>query len=238
MEKDKKIKIYLGLIYLTIIVIFLLFLFSKYSLNEIASYNFLKLNSHYFLTLKEGNYILISILFILFGIFWTVLAGFAMPIMLISGFIFGKWIGTLFSLLGLSIGATIFYIIIKYFFLDLIKEKFSKKFSWLENKFKKNELIYLLLYRCVGGLPFQIQNILPALFNVKIKNYFLSFLGLVPQIFIWCSLGSGLEKVIEENISTPSIIEIFSTPDIYKPIIGFVILLIIVMFIKNRYFKN
>ena len=94
------------------------------------------------------------------------------------------------------------------------------------------------MYRCVGGLPFQIQNILPALFNVKIKNYFLSFLGLVPQIFIWCSLGSGLEKVIEENISTPSIIEIFSTPDIYKPIIGFVILLIIVMFIKNRYFKN
>ena len=61
---------------------------------------------------------------------------------------------------------------------------------------------------------------------------------MAPQIFIYVSLGSGLEKIIKDNLQTPTLFELFISPDIYIPIIGFIILLIISIIIKNIFYKN
>jgi len=239
MEKDNKVKIYIGLIYILIISLFLWLLFNKFTISEITSYDFLRLQQNYLFSLKEKNLILISTIYVLATIFWTLMCGFGSIPILISGFIFGKWIATLLSLIGLVTGATLFYLLAKYFFKDLILEKFSKKFSWLFNKFKQNELIIFIIFRAASGIPFQIQNILPVLFDVKIKNFIMgSFLGMTPSIFIFCALGEGISKVINQNISTPSILQIVSTPDIYLSIIGFIIFLIFVILMKNKFLKN
>ena len=50
MEKDKKIKIFLGFSYLIIIILLLLIIFSKYSLSDIASYEFIKINREYLIS--------------------------------------------------------------------------------------------------------------------------------------------------------------------------------------------
>ena len=83
--------------------------------------------------------------------------GFGSPVALMGGFIFGKWIGTLVVVLGLSIGATFLYIFGNYFLKQLIREKFLNKFKNLEIKFKQSEFIYLLIYRFIGGIPWQLQ---------------------------------------------------------------------------------
>ena len=142
MKKDKKIKIYLCLIYFLILSIFLWVFFSKFSINEIISYDFIKNNRDYLISIKESNYFLVSVLFILFTIIWVLLLGFGSPIVLIAGFIFGKWSGTLLATVSLTLGATILYLFANYFMKDLIEEKFSKKFSNLNDKFKKNEFIF------------------------------------------------------------------------------------------------
>ena len=97
MEKANKIKLFIGLSYLILIAIsiFLYFFFSKYSFQEITSYDFIKNNRNYFFELKEANLILIAILFIIFTIIWVLAAGFGSPMALIGGFIFGKWVGVL-----------------------------------------------------------------------------------------------------------------------------------------------
>ena len=69
-------------------------------------------------------------------------------------------------------GATILYIFGNYFLKEIIKEKFINKFKNLEIKFKKSEFIYLLVYRFIGGIPFVLSNVLPCIFNVKVKNFF------------------------------------------------------------------
>ena len=126
--------------------------------------------------------------------------GFGSPIALLGGFIFGKWIGTFVVVLGLSIGATFLYIFGNYFLKDLMKEKFLNKYKNLEIKFKKSEFFYLLIYRFIGGIPWQLSCILPTIFNVKVINFFFaSFIGIIPQIFLAVSIGSGLEKVIDQN---------------------------------------
>ena len=58
-----------------------------------------------------------------------------MPIMLFAGFIFGKWIGTIYAIFALTTGAVFLYLFSNYFLKDLIEEKFSKKFKWLYEKY-------------------------------------------------------------------------------------------------------
>ncbi len=239
MKKEKKIKIFLALIYLIIISCFLWVFFNNFSISEISSYEFIKNNHNYFDQIRNKNFFLISILFFLFTVIWVLLLGFGSPILLVSGFIFGKWIGSIYAVIGLTTGATLFYLIVIYFFKDLVEKKFLKKFSNLSEKFKKNEFYFFLIYRFVGGIPFVISNIVPVLFNVKIKNFiFGSLFGMYPQIFVWTALGEGLNQIIEKNAETPSISKILFSSEIYTPIIGFIILLLIGIIIKNIYYKN
>ena len=52
----------------------------------------------------------------------------------------------------------------------------------------------------MAGVPFSLQNILPAIFNVNIKKFSIcSFIGLVPWAFIFAYTGNGVEKILEFN---------------------------------------
>ena len=240
MEKAKKIKIYVGLFYLTAVCLFLYFFFSKFSLQELTSYDFIRENRSYFAELKNSNLFLLSLIFLGLTILWVFpFLGFGSPVALLGGFIFGKWIGTLLVVLGLSIGATFLYLFGNYFLKDLIREKFLNKFQKLEKKFQKSEFIYLLIYRLVGGIPWQLQCLLPILFNVKLKNYFIStILGVVPSCFLMVSIGSGLEKIIDQNSEIPGIKDIIFSPDIYVPILAFIGLIIVTIFLRKVFYKN
>ena len=239
MQKTKNIKIIIGLFYLILLFIFLYLFFSKFTLEEITTYKFIQTNREYLANIKQTNTILLLFAFLIFTIIWVLILGFASPILLAAGFIFGKWLGVLLAVGSLSIGATILYIFAGYFFKDLIKEKFLNKFKNLETKFKKNEFIFFLVYRFVGGIPFQIANLLPILFNVKRKNYFFgSFLGLMPQGFIIAALGSGISEIIKINDSMPSMIELLSSSEIYLPVVGFIFLVFLTIFLKKIFYKN
>ena len=239
MEKDKKIKIFLGLVYLLIIILFLGIIFNQFTLDELSSYDFIKRNSQYLILAKESNLFFASVIFLVFTIIWVLLLGFGTPIFLVGGFIFGKWIGTLLVVFGLSLGATLLYILANYFFKDLIREKFSKKFYVLNEKFKKNEFLFFLIYRFVGGIPFFLSNILPTLFNVKIKNFFFgSLIGMTPQLFIGASLGSGIEKIIKTNEDMPSFFILLTSKEIYIPIIAFIIFIILAYILRKNFYKK
>ena len=239
MEKSKKVKITLGLFYLLVVSTFLYFFLSKFTLEELTSYEFIKNNRDYFFGLKETNLLLLSVIFIFLTIVWVLMAGFGSPVALLAGFIFGKWLGIIILILGLSVGATILYIFGNYFLKEVIKEKFLNRFKNLEIKFKKSEFIFLLVYRFVGGIPFAIQNLLPCLFNVKISNFFWSTLiGIIPSTFLIVSIGSGLEKIINQNLEAPKLLEIIYSPDIYVPMIAFAALIIITIITRKIFYKK
>ena len=239
MEKSKKVKIILGLFYLLVVSSFLYFFLSKFTLEELTSYEFIKNNRDYFFGLKQTNLFLISLIFLIATIVWVVMAGFGLPVALLAGFIFGKWIGIFVLIIGMTIGATILYMLGNYFFKEIIKEKFLNKFKNLEIKFKKSEFIYLLVYRFVGGVPFALSNVLPCIFNVRASNFFwATLIGLTPQLFLVVSIGSGIEKIIEQNLETPRITDLIYSPDIYIPMFTFVGLIIITIITKKIFYKN
>ena len=240
MEKNTKIKLYVGISYLILLSAFLFFFFSKFSLQQITSYDFIKENSLYLVEFKNSNLFLVSIIFLVLTILWVFpFLGFGSPIALLGGFVLGKWIGTIVVVLGLSIGATFLYIFGNYFLKELIEEKFLKKFQNLQIKFKKSEFLYLLIYRFCGGIPWQLSCILPTIFNVKISNlFFATLIGIVPQIFLVVSIGSGLEKAIDKSSEVPNITDIILLPEIYIPILSFFTLILLTIFLRRIFYKN
>ena len=240
MEKAKKIKLFIGLSYLILVITFLILFFSKFSLQEITSYDFIKENRLYFLELRSSNLFILSLIFIFLTILWVFpFLGFGSPIALLGGFIFGKWIGTIVVVLGLSIGATMLYAFGNFFLKEIIREKFLNRFKNLEIKFKNSEFIYLLIYRFVGGIPWQLSCLLPTIFNVKVKNFFFaSFIGIIPQIFLAVSIGSGLEKVIDKNSELPNLKDLIFSKEIYVPMLAFVGLVLICIFLRKLFYKN
>jgi uncharacterized membrane protein YdjX (TVP38/TMEM64 family) len=126
-----------------------------------------------------------------------------------------------------------------YFLKDFIREKFLNKYQSLEMKFKKSEFIYLLIYRFIGGIPWQLSCLLPTLFNVKVKNFFFAtIIGIIPQIFLAVSIGSGIEKIIDQNSKIPKITDVIFSPDIYIPILAFFGLILFTIFLRKIFYKN
>ena len=163
-----------------------------------------------------------------------------MPLLLFSGFVFGKWWGILIVLTATTIGATFLYMLVGFFFRDSVKEKLAPKFSKLKEFFIKNDILYFTSFRFVGGggAPYAVQNVLPILFDMPIKNYIIAtFIGSLPSMFVTVALGSGIEKVIDENVQLSFYTVLFS-PEIYIPIIAFFIILIIAFIIKKFYFRH
>ena len=239
MNKEKKIKIFLGSAYILIVSIFLWIFFSKFSFQDFSSYELIRDNRDTLEQVKNSNIFISSILFLLGTIIWVLLLGFGSPVFLVGGFIFGKWLGTLIIVFGLSIGATFLYMFANYFLKDLIEEKFSSRFNNLTEKFKENEFTFFLIYRFIGGIPFFISNILPTIFNVKIRNFFLgSVIGMTPQLFVGASLGAGLNKILEENSEAPSLLQLLLTPDIYLPIIGIIILVLNGFLLRKKFYSK
>ena len=239
MNREKKIKLFLGSAYILIVLVFLMIFFNNFSLQNFSSYELIRQNRDALENFKNSNIFLSSIIFLIGTIVWVLLLGFGSPVFLVGGFIFGKWLGTLLVVFGLSIGATLLYMFANYFLKNLVEEKFSSRFSNLTEKFKKNEFVFFLIYRFIGGIPFFISNILPTIFNVKLKNFFLgSIIGMTPQLFVGASLGAGLSKILEENSEVPSVLELIFSPDIYLPILGIIVLVIIGFLLKKNFYTK
>ena len=238
MKTSNKYKFLLGFSYILILSVFLYFIFSNFSFQDIGNYNFIKDNREFFVKLKEKNVLILATIFIFFTIIWVLLLGFGSPICIVGGFIFGTWLGTILVVISLTIGATSLYVFCNLFFKDLVKKNFLNRFKYLEDKFKRNEFIFFLIYRFVGGIPFAIQNLLPVIFNVKLKSYFYgTLIGLFPQVFVVVSLGSGFDKLIGENETMPEIKDILFSPNIYIPIISITLILLIAFFMRKKFIK-
>tara|TARA_B100000674_G_C37599695_1_gene804752 strand:+ start:17 stop:739 length:723 start_codon:yes stop_codon:yes gene_type:complete len=237
---SKNLKLFLGISYLTILFAFLYFIFTGIEisrLNDFSYYKELQEDLNYFAT---SNKITNLIYFFVFAIFWVALLGFGSPILIISGILFGQWLGTLISVVSISVGALILYSIGNFFFRDLLKKILEQKFNKHILLFKKNEFYYFFIYRFIGGLgvPFGLQNLIPILFGMKKLNYFLSsFFGFIPGFFIFNTIGAGLNSYVEQSDEF-SMIDFVLSPDIYSPIFMFTFLMIISLILKKKFFDD
>ena len=238
MKKSKNVKIILGLLYLIVISSFLYILLSKFSLEDISSIKIIQSNADRLNELKSNNLLGMAIFFFIFTILWVSLLGFGSPIILIGGFIFGKWLGTFLVTISLSVGALCLYLMGKYFFYELLKKNLLNRFKKFKKMFNNNHLTIMIIFRFFGFVPFFVANLLPVIFNINIRNYFLgTFIGILPSVFIMSSFGSGLSEALFKFETFPSIFLLLALPEIYFPILGFVVVMLISIIFKKNFYK-
>jgi len=237
---NKNIKITLGSIYLIILITFLYFLLSKFDISRISDFSYYKEIQINLEEIIGENLIINFILFSAFSVIWVVLLGFGSPLLILSGILFGKWVGTTISTASISVGALSLYIIASYFFKDLVNQILKDKFEKYIERFQKNEFYYFFAFRLAGGLgiPFFLQNVLPVIFKMKNYNYFFaSFFGFIPSFFIWNTIGSGINKFIKEADEF-NFINLILSREIYFPLIIFIILILGSLIVKKKFFND
>ena len=237
---SKNLKIFLGISYLLLLFAFLYFIFTAIEINRLKDFSYYKEIQTNLDNFISANILINIFYFFIFSIIWVALLGFGSPILIISGILFGQWLGTLVSVVSISFGALILYSIGIFFFRDLVRAILEKKFEKYIQLFQKNEFFYFFIFRFIGGLgvPFGLQNLIPILFNMKKINYFLSsFFGFIPSMFIMNTIGAGLNSYVESADSF-SIINLIFNPGIYLPILLFIGLMIISLLIKKKFFDN
>ena len=237
---SKNLKIFLGISYLILLFVFLYFIFTDIEITKLNDFSYYKdlqgdLSNH-----MSEKIITNIIYFFIFAVIWVALLGFGSPLLIISGILFGKWVGTLISVISISVGALILYVIWNFFFRDLVKKILEKKFEKYIFLFKKNEFYYFFIYRFIGGLgvPFGLQNLIPILFGMKKLSYFFSsFFGFIPGFFIFNTIGSGLNSYVAQSEKF-NMIDFILSPAIHSPILMFACLMIISFIIKKKFFDD
>ena len=125
----KKLKLFLGISYLLILFTFLYFVFLQVEvsrLNDFSYYKELQVNVD---GLIGDKFYINLLIFFVFSTMWVMLLGFGSPLLIMSGILFGKWIGTCVSVISITIGALILYSIANFFFKDLINNLLKKNFQ-------------------------------------------------------------------------------------------------------------
>ena len=235
MNRLSKIKTFLGLMYL-MVVTSVVIAFFYYGANTFLSPSYLIENKNYIFGLRDQNLILIGSVYFFFAIVWVFLMGFGTSIIIFAGFAFGTVLGSDLSIFSFTIGATLLYCFANHYFKDLVEKYLGNKYSKLRNNINENELSYLFSLRVVPGIPFPIKNLLPVLFNMKIKNYFIATLfGEAVPIIISVSIFSGISSAFQSNKEFS--LNLLFAPEIFFPLLALAIMSLVANYIKKKYFN-
>ena len=180
--------------------------------------------------------ILSFILTILIVVLLVSVMGPITPICVLAGFYFGFYEGLIISIIGETIGAVIVFLYERYLFKEYFLRILGERFSNFKNGFNKNAISYLMFIRVIGGTPFGVQNLLPAILDMKLKDYFIATIfGVIPWAYILVSLGNGLSDIVEaEQFDSSMLLKAeYVTPLI---VIAFIVILpVVYKLIKKRF---
>lgn len=181
------------------------------------------------------NALLAAVAFVLV---YVVAVAFSMPgavfLTLSGGFLFGAPVGTLLTVIGATIGATLIFLFAKTIFGDNALDRFGAPAAKLADGIRRNAGSYLLVLRLVPLFPFFLVNLVPAFVGVPLATYVLTtFFGIIPGTAVFSLAGSGLGSVLDQGGAiTPSSI---LTPQIIGGLVGLAALSLAAIPIKKRF---
>jgi uncharacterized membrane protein YdjX (TVP38/TMEM64 family) len=150
---------------------------------------------------------------------------------LIAGFIFGSVMGSVIVILSYSIGSVLNFLLIRFFFKDMLIDRFEKFKAIIHGSGSYGLLMNLIGLRLIAVIPFWILNIAAALLNVRLSTFLIStVIGIIPSSIIYAVIGAGVHDtfLMQEELTAGALLN----PKIWLPIIFMAILLLLPNFIK------
>lgn len=143
--------------------------------------------------------------FILLFALATVLFVPGLPITVLAGMLFGAFWGTVYVVIGSTIGVSLAFLIGRYIGRDFVKKMADKnpRMSKLDNYIKKQGNTILIISRLVPLFPFNLQNYVYGITDIEFGTYFwYSLLFMVPGTIIYTCFGAlafssmAMDKII------------------------------------------
>lgn len=196
-------------------------------------------NQEFLKAFVADNYILAVVGFV---VIYAVLVAISVPgagfLSIFAGFLFGLTTGVPAVIIGATIGATILFLVVRSAFGAGLAAKAGPFMAKFEKGLKENELSYLFILRLVPIFPFFIVNIVPPLFDVKLRNYVLTtLLGIIPGSFVYVSVGNGIGAALSAGQDVP-LSGLMFRPAVILPILGLILLSMIPVAYKKLSNKN
>lgn len=207
--------------------------FFALGLDRYLTFEALRDNRHLLMTLVEDHAVLMALGFVAVYALATALSLPGGAILSITGgFLFGSILGTLWIVVGATIGATAIFVIARTALGESLRDRAGPWLKKMEDGFKENALSYLLVLRLVPLFPFFVVNLVPALLGVPLRTYILgTFIGIIPGAFVFASVGAGLGSVFdsEEGFSPASAL----TPEVITALVGLSVLSLVPVVYKK-----
>ncbi len=152
----------------------------------------------------EENYLLAVFFYLLFTILGSSLL--ALPgvtFAVISTGLFGPWIGSLYCLVGTTIGATMSFLLSRYLLKDSVENLVKKNprlYDIILETNSEKEFLILMITRLLPIFPFNLQNFAYGITNVSLVTYTVgTFLFMIPGIIIFSIATEGLINAESRN---------------------------------------
>jgi len=140
-----------------------------------------------------------------------------------GGFLFGTVSGTVYSVVGATLGACGAFLATRYLAGDRLRARAETWIGTMDAGFRANAFNYMLVLRLLPVFPFWLVNVVPALLNVRLRTFLVgTLLGIIPGAVVYALLGNGLGAVIAAG-EKPDLDIVFE-PQVLAPIIGLALL--------------
>ena len=137
------------------------------------------------------------LVFALIYVFWVSCLLPGSWLSMLSGFLYGTWLGSSVVFLGAFLGAHLTFYLGRTFLKEWAQKKVSNfpKVQIMEKAVKREGLKVILLTRLSPLFPFGLLNFTYGLGGVKIRDFTIGMIGILPGTILYCSLGSLALKI-------------------------------------------
>jgi uncharacterized membrane protein YdjX (TVP38/TMEM64 family) len=120
----------------------------------------------------------------------------AVPLSLVGGALFGRWVGTLLSVTAATAGGTLAFLASRYVFRDWVRAKFGPRLRAVEEGFARDGGWYLLTLRLIPVVPYTLTNLAMGLTPMRLRTFAAaSWAGMLPAGFVLANAGAAAAAV-------------------------------------------
>lgn len=123
----------------------------------------------------------------------TVLFVPGLPITIVAGILFGAFWGTVYVVIGSTIGVSLAFLIGRYVGREFVRKMADKneRMSKLDNYIKEQGNTILIISRLIPLFPFNLQNYVYGITDIDFGTYFwYSLIFMIPGTFIYTCFGA------------------------------------------------
>lgn len=131
---------------------------------------------------------------------------------LAGGAIFGLLVGTVVISIASTLGATLAFILSRFFFRDFVQNRFAKQLLTINKGVERDGAFYLFALRLVPAFPFFAINLIMGLTRMRVWTFmWISQIGMLPGTIVYVLAGTQLAEVNSvSDIFTAKLIAAFA----------------------------